>query len=128
MQVSSALHLESPAQCVVDYCAVMTTIDPKYSIDIRDGVPVIVNSLTGAAIPDDEPLILFRGRDRNALRMLQEYRRLCVEDRCTPEHIAGIDNRIEAFVMFRQEHPDRMKQPGAPSKPERPKAADNLNV
>ncbi len=82
-------------------------IDPKYKIDGDE----IVNA-SGVAIPLDEPLILFRGRDRNALQMLREYRRLCVIDNCNDFHLAGIDNRIAAFEKFTLEHPERMKQPG----------------
>lgn len=83
-------------------------IDPKYSIT---GDLEIVN-LTGVPIPDDEPLILFRARDRNALKMLYFYRRLCEADGCTDFHMTGTWNRIEAFEKFREEHPERMKQPG----------------
>src|SRR5690349_952879 len=89
-------------------------IDPKYGVEwFGDGSePTLVKSRTSVAIPEDEPLILFRARDRNAIRMLLFYRDLCIDDGCTPEHIAGIDNRLAAFEQFAREHPERMKQPG----------------
>jgi hypothetical protein len=90
----------------------MKQIDPKYGIEIRDGEPVIVKATTGEAIPDDEPLILFRARDRHAARMLHYYRDLCCQDACTEFHMRGITNRINAFENFALEHGDRMKQPG----------------
>jgi len=68
--------------------------------------------MPGTAIPEDEPLILFRARDRNAIKMLYHYRQICLADGCNEFHLVGIDNRIEAFEKFRDEHPDRMKQPG----------------
>lgn len=89
-------------------------IDPKYGIEwFEDGrEPRLVKTATGEPIPDDEPSILFRARDRHAVAMLREYRRLCSADGCTGEHIAGIDNRLESFEAFAVEHPERMKQPG----------------
>lgn len=92
-------------------------IDPKYSIEVVDyGLrqpPVIqIVNLAGVPIPEDEPLILFRARDHNALDMLRFYRARCEADGCTGFHMRGIDNRIEAFEAFAVEHPERMKQPG----------------
>ena len=96
----------------------MKQIDPKYGIKVvsqekRAGpVAIIVQNFTGVEIPEDEPLILFRARDRHALRMLCYYRTLCAADACTEFHLAGIDDRIKAFSDFAAQHPDRMKQPG----------------
>ena len=83
-------------------------IDPKYQIEDNQ----IVKVITGEAIPLNEPLILFRARDRHALAMLHYYRLVCVSDECTDFHIAGIDNRIKAFQEFARQHPESMKQPG----------------
>ena len=99
-------------------------IDPKYGIamlhrysqdsptEFGHHEPVIVKTATGEPIPDDEPLIIFRGRDRHALQMLRYYRELCAQDLCTDFHMNGINNRIEAFDKFAREHAERMKQPG----------------
>jgi trehalose-6-phosphate synthase len=77
------------------------------------GTPTIeIVNPAGVPIPIDEPLLLFRARDRHVLAMLQRYRELCVLDGCTDYHLKGIDNRLEAFRRFREEHPERMKQPG----------------
>ena len=87
---------------------ILKAIDPKYHIE--DGL--IVKTSNGVPVPEDEPLILFRGRDRLALPMLQAYRELCVEDGCTAYQLEGIDNRIAAFEAFQREQSARMKQPG----------------
>jgi hypothetical protein len=96
-------------------------IDPKYSAqsirqlgddDSITTVVQIVKTKTGEPIPPEEPLMLFRARDRNALEMLRYYREICVGDGCVPEHLAGIDNRIQAFRDFAAGYPERMKQPG----------------
>jgi hypothetical protein len=72
----------------------------------------IVKTSNGESIPDDEPLILFRARDRNALTMLHNYREICLADGCNEFQMAGIDNRIAAFEKFAMDHAERMKQPG----------------
>ena|SRR5581483_7043240 len=88
-------------------------IDPKYGIEIRDGKPVLVKTKTGEPIPEDEPLILFRGRDQNALHgALTPYEKRCEADGCTDFHLEGIRNRINAFLDFKCDFPERMKQPG----------------
>ncbi len=86
----------------------MRQIDPKFHVDGDR----IVKTSNGEAIPDDEPLMLFRARDNQALRMLHGYRLLCVLEGCTDFHLSGIDNRIAAFQAFVNDHPERMKQPG----------------
>lgn len=63
-------------------------------------------------IPDDEPTITFRGRDRLALPALLAYRQLCVADGCTNHQIDVLDGMIVAFQEFRTRNEDRMKQPG----------------
>jgi hypothetical protein len=90
----------------------MKLIDPKYGIEVREGEPFLVKVTTGEPIPDDEPLILFRARDWHAVGMLIDYRARCEADCCTPEHMAGIANRLDAFRRFTEQHPARMKQPG----------------
>jgi hypothetical protein len=88
-------------------------IDPKYGVAKTDaGELVIAKNKTGEPVPSDEPMCVFRGRDWHALEMLRYYRQLCEDDGCTPEHMAGIDNRIQAFLDFAATHLERMKQPG----------------
>jgi len=66
-----------------------------------------VNRVSGEAIPDDEPVIIFRARDRHALRVLRFYLTLVDE-----HHRQAILDRINAFQAFEQAHPDRLKEPG----------------
>ena len=75
----------------------MTQIDDKYSIE---GERIIK---TSNGIPIDletEPVILFRGRDRLALPMLEYYRELCIKDGCTDYQLEKIDSRIKLFKDF----------------------------
>lgn len=63
-------------------------------------------------IPEDEPTITFRGRDKLALPMLHGYRRLCKVDGCNEHQLESLDGMIREFENFLIGHPDRMKQPG----------------
>ena len=77
--------------------------EPKYGI--RGGR--IINRQTGAPIPDDEPIFLFRAKDRLAVRILTAYFS-AIED---PEHARAVAARLEDFKRFAREHPERMKDP-----------------
>ena len=77
--------------------------EPKYGI--RDGQ--IVNLSSGAPIPDDEPIFIFRAKDRLAVRILTAYFS-AIED---SEHARAVAGRLEDFKRFAREHPERMKDP-----------------
>jgi len=86
----------------------MRAIDAKYHVENE----TILKTLTGEPVPDDEPLILFRARDRLALPMLRIYRVLSEMDGCSRYHMQGLSVVINAFRDFKIKHPERMKQPG----------------
>jgi hypothetical protein len=67
-----------------------------------------VNRVSGEAIPDDEPVILFRARDRHALAVLRHYQ-LLVSD---AHHWRAVQDRIDEFSAYREGHPERLKEPG----------------
>lgn len=67
-----------------------------------------VNRVSGEEIPDDEPVIIFRARDRHALPLLRAYVSM-VDDE---HHRAAVLDRIDEFRQFAREHPERMKEPG----------------
>jgi hypothetical protein len=71
----------------------------------------IVNLVSGEEIPLDEPLFLLRARDGHAVDTLFAYREICAPS-CNELHLAGIDQVIEKFSRFAEEHPERIKQPG----------------
>ncbi len=75
--------------------------EPKYGI--RDGQ--IVNRRSGVPIPDDEPVFIFRAKDRPAVRILTAYFS-AIED---PEHARTVAARLDDFKRFAREHPERMK-------------------
>jgi len=87
----------------------MRHIDLKHHVT-SDGR--IVKTGNGIEIPMNEPMALFRGRDKLALPLLEHYRKLCVEDGCNDFQLGQMDELIERFRRFTQEHPENMKQPG----------------
>jgi hypothetical protein len=67
-----------------------------------------VNRVSGEAIPDDEPVFIFRARDRYALPVLEYYWTLADDD----HHRQAILDSINEFRAFKHAHPTRMKEPG----------------
>jgi hypothetical protein len=84
----------------------MRKIDEKHYVE---GDRIFKNN--GQPIPDDEPVIIFRGRDKLALPMLEFYRQLCVGDGCTDFQLASMDSMIQKFRDFSATS-STMKQPG----------------
>ena len=77
--------------------------EPKY--DVREGR--IVNRHSGQPIPDDEPVFIFRAKDRRALTALTAYYAAITN----PEHGKAVAVRIESFKAFAAGHPERMREP-----------------
>jgi hypothetical protein len=72
----------------------------------------LVKSSNNQPVPDDEPIVILRGRDRLALPTLELYKKLAAADGCTDWFMERLDPPIEAFRQFAIDHPERMKQPG----------------
>lgn len=97
---------------------ILTPLDGKFSIQLerRPGEPLtprLVNSQTLVAIPREEPLFVFRARDKYAVRVLKSYLQVCTNGECSREHLKGIEKKIEEFQKYGLTHPDRMKEPGS---------------
>jgi hypothetical protein len=82
---------------------IYATQDPKYVIINNQ----LCNSATYEPIPQDEPLMMFRGKDRKALATVYDYAQR-VED---PQHQNAVMGRAKAFEDFRLANPNRMKEP-----------------
>jgi|SRR6185503_18428400 len=100
-------------------------LDEKHSLEIyrewgvefgepNEYTPRIVKSTNDQPIPDEEPRILFRGRDILAVQMLEYYRDLCIMDEATDFQLKSINKMIEEFKEFAKNSPT-MKQPGSTS-------------
>jgi hypothetical protein len=71
----------------------------------------IIKISNGEPIPEDEPIFILRARDRLALALLEHYRSLSEMDGCNEYHMKALDRSIFRFERFREDHPERMKQP-----------------
>lgn len=78
--------------------------DTKFKFE--DGY--FVNRVSGEKIPQDEPVILFRARDQHSLSVLKFYESLITDQ----HHRAALIDKIGEFRSFKNNHPDRMKEPG----------------
>lgn len=67
----------------------------------------LYNRATGQYIPEDEPVFIFRGRDRFASQVIQYYADGCANE----EHKQAVYARVVQFIEFATEHSDRMKDP-----------------
>lgn len=76
--------------------------EPKYTVNGS----AIVNRASGAAIPADEPVFIFRARDRWAVSALRQYLHLV-----HGSHADAVAGRIREFNDFHSAHPERMKEP-----------------
>jgi hypothetical protein len=78
--------------------------DRKFAF--RDGQ--FVNRVSGEPIPHDEPIIIFRARDRHSIPVLREYLTMATDE----HHRQAIRDRLTEFAAYRDQHPERMKEPG----------------
>ncbi len=63
---------------------------------------------TDEVIPEDEPVFILRASDRQASSILRVYQsKMRPSDNCWK----GLQAVIEEFTHFRQDNPDKMKQP-----------------
>jgi hypothetical protein len=83
--------------------------EPKYTTDGNH----IINRASGEPIPHDEPIFIFRARDRYAVHALDAYlNRLPINpDPTQNTHWHAVRHRTKDFDDFAEAHPERMKQP-----------------
>jgi hypothetical protein len=67
----------------------------------------IVNRATGKPIPDDEPLIIFRAKDKLAGLAMSYYAALC-EDKLHHDVIRG---RVHDFIGWQLDNPEKVREP-----------------
>jgi hypothetical protein len=78
--------------------------EPKYGTNARGRV---FNRSTGAEIPADEPLMIFRASDRKAFGAIVAYMERCDN----ADHRAVVQSRALDFESFATTHPSRMGEP-----------------
>lgn len=83
----------------------MRQIDGKYK---TDGT---ITKIDGTPLPDDEPLILFRGQDKLLPKLLEYYNALCTSAGSPATQIEAINQRITVIKSWQDAHPERVKTP-----------------
>lgn len=79
-------------------------IDGKFSVKDEGAGLVIYNTKSGVAIPEDEPLFLFRAKDALAMLTLDYYWQLCAVKKCDSSQLDGVQEAIYLFVGFENSH------------------------
>ena len=98
--------------------------EPKYTVDGHS----IINRASGEAIPPDEPVFIFRARDKLAVRALLNYADQIGRLPGSGEHFAAVRKRVKHFRAFASRHPERMKTPDTtPTSPTPAEAADPMD-
>ena len=83
----------------------LPTQEPKYDVDARSGR--IFNRTTGENIPENEPVMILRAKDKNAAMAIAYYKKLC----SNKNHAKIIKGRLHDFVEFSHNYPEKMKEP-----------------
>lgn len=78
--------------------------EPKYNTTPSGK---LINRTSGVVIPDEEPVMVFRAKDKRAVAALWGYHDSCVDT----AHRAVIKARIAEFEQFAKDYPERMKEP-----------------
>lgn len=83
----------------------MRQIDEKYQTDGD------ITKLDGTPIPTDEPLILFRGKDKLLPELLKRYQELCQQAGSPAGQIESLQKRIDTIIEWQTSNPDKLKIP-----------------
>lgn len=83
----------------------LINIEQKYAVDTETGS--IINRQSGEPIPEDEPLMLFRGKDIRVPSMLVAYMAECLD----PMHREAVARRMVEILRWQRTHPTRTKEP-----------------
>ncbi len=62
-------------------------------------------------IPDDEPVIVFRGRDRIVPAMLRFYLEMCEANGSPSRHLDLIQRSAANITRWQQDHPGQVRTP-----------------
>lgn len=85
--------------------------EPKYMIVDENGEELpnarLANRKTGDMIPDIEPVMVFRAKDRQTTQIQFLYADMCKN----PGHKRAVMMRREHFLKFQDDCPEQVKEP-----------------
>ena len=70
-----------------------------------------ITKLDGTPIPVDEPLILFRGKDKLLLPLLEHYKELCAANGSPTALLEILQERMDIIKDWQAANPDKLKIP-----------------
>jgi hypothetical protein len=62
-------------------------------------------------IPDDEPVIVFRARDKLTALLISHYYKLCDQAGSPPRHLSLVEGAYTAFADWQEANPDKVRTP-----------------
>lgn len=57
------------------------------------------------------PIFVFTAKDMFSVNALAEYYQVCIRDKCSKKHLAGIATRIGEFRRWQLDNKDKVKIP-----------------
>lgn len=88
---------------------IWTTQDPKYNIEIIEGVPRLVNAYHGRPVSLDVAAFTLLSHDNLAQTTINFYLHRAESQPAPVSHLKAIRERVEAFQKFFEDYPERMK-------------------
>jgi hypothetical protein len=86
------------------YTGYYVTIDSKFAAS--DGA---IRNRKGEALPEDEPLMLFRARDPLAAKALGAYYEACASEPNVPQHhVRGVSDMVAKFRLYARDHKTKL--------------------
>ena len=83
----------------------MRQIDGKYKTDGN------ITKMDGTPIPDDEPLILFRAKDKLLPQVIENYKRLCQAAGCQPQQVESLGPLVQQVKDWQTANAGKVKLP-----------------
>lgn len=83
----------------------MRQIDGKYKTDGN------ITKIDGTPIPDDEPLVLFRAKDKLLPQVLENYKKLCQGASCQPRQVETLGPLIQQVKDWQTANSGKVKLP-----------------
>ncbi len=81
--------------------------EPKYMIVDENGVELpnarLANRETMKPIPDGEPVMIFRAKDRHSVTIINSYAAMCRNE----EHYQAVNARVQQFRDFQSNNPTK---------------------
>jgi hypothetical protein len=65
------------------------------------------------SIGDDEPVFVLRGRDQLAMLAIAQYGHLCQAANTTDDHLGAIQEALDQFAEWTQEHIEELRKPSS---------------